>query len=100
MGSGERRGRIGGVSRYGAGPWRAARPGASGRRLLSLHFMRLMFSNDMDTVTDACWALSYLSDGPNDRIAAVIQAGVVPRMVELLGSATASVQTLALRCVG
>jgi importin subunit alpha-6/7 len=61
---------------------------------------RLLFSNDMETVTDACWALSYLSDGPNDRIQAVLNAGVAPRLVELLGSSTPSVQTPALRTVG
>ena len=46
---------------------------------------RLIFSNDIETVTDACWALSYISDGPNERIDAVLQAGVAPRLVELLG---------------
>eukprot|EP01041_Mallomonas_annulata_P010859 gene10859-22676_t len=61
---------------------------------------RLMFSTDMETVTDACWALSYLSDGPNERIQAVLNVGVAPRLVELLGSSTASVQTPALRTVG
>lgn len=61
---------------------------------------RLLFSQDMETVTDACWALSYLSDGPNDRIQAVLNAGVAPRLVELLNSQTMSVQTPALRTVG
>lgn len=36
---------------------------------------RLLFSQDIETVTDACWALSYISDGPNERIDAVLQAG-------------------------
>ena len=61
---------------------------------------RLIFSQDMETITDACWALSYLSDGPNDRISAVLQSGVAPRVVELLTMQNSSVQTPALRTVG
>ncbi|CAE7617116.1 IMPA1 [Symbiodinium microadriaticum] len=54
----------------------------------------------METVTDACWALSYMSDGTNDRIQCVLNSGVAPRLVELLGSSTPAVQTPALRTVG
>ena len=45
---------------------------------------RLIQSNDEEVLTDACWALSYLSDGQNEKIQAVIQTGVVRRLVELL----------------
>lgn len=45
---------------------------------------RLILSNDEEVLTDACWALSYLSDGTNDKIQAVIEAGVCRRLVELL----------------
>ncbi|KAJ6309486.1 hypothetical protein OIU77_015282 [Salix suchowensis] len=41
---------------------------------------RLIHSNDEEVLTDACWALSYLSDGTNDKIQAVIEAGVCPRL--------------------
>lgn len=61
---------------------------------------RLLFSQDIETVTDACWALSYISDGPDHRIQAVLNAGVAPRLVELLGSTSTAVQTPALRTVG
>ena len=45
---------------------------------------RLIQSNDEEVLTDACWALSYLSDGTNDRIQEVINTGVCRRLVELL----------------
>ena len=42
----------------------------------------------------------YLSDGPNDKIQAVIEAGVCRRLVELLMHQNPAVQTPALRSVG
>ncbi|KAK8623913.1 hypothetical protein V6N13_065273 [Hibiscus sabdariffa] len=61
---------------------------------------RLIHSNDEEVLTDACWALSYLSDGTNDKIQAVIEAGVCPRLVELLLNPSPSVLIPALRTVG
>jgi importin subunit alpha-1 len=43
---------------------------------------QLVHSNDEEVLTDACWALSYLSDGTNDKIQAVIEAGVCRRLAE------------------
>ncbi|KAI3826039.1 hypothetical protein L1987_00081 [Smallanthus sonchifolius] len=61
---------------------------------------RLIRSNDEEVLTDACWALSYLSDGTNDKIQAVIDAGVCQRLVELLLHPSPSVLIPALRTVG
>jgi len=60
----------------------------------------LIFSTDEEVLTDACWALSYLSDGPNEKIQAVIESGVCRRLVELLLHPSPAVQTPALRTVG
>jgi len=63
----------------------------------------LIRMQDDAVLTDACWALSYLSDdtGPhNQKIQAVIEAGVCPRLVELLMHKSPNVKTPALRTVG
>ena len=60
----------------------------------------LIFFDDEEVLTDACWALSYLSDGNNDKIKAVVESGVVKRLVELLLHQSVSVQTPSLRTVG
>ncbi|CAN1352969.1 Endoglucanase 25 [Linum perenne] len=45
---------------------------------------RLIHSDDEEVLTNVCWALSHLSVGTNDKIQAVIEIGVCPRLVELL----------------
>jgi HEAT repeat protein len=60
----------------------------------------LLYDGDDEVLTDACWALSYLSDGTNDKIQAVLDSGISRRMVELLMHQSFPVQTPALRTVG
>jgi importin subunit alpha-6/7 len=61
---------------------------------------KLVYSLDDEVLIDACWAISYLSDGSNDKIQAVIEAAIPRRLVELLLHASTTVQTPALRSVG
>ncbi|KAJ3279875.1 Importin alpha subunit (Karyopherin alpha subunit) (Serine-rich RNA polymerase I suppressor protein) [Borealophlyctis nickersoniae] len=61
---------------------------------------KMIHFNDEEVLTDACWAISYLSDGANEKIQAVIEAGVCRRLVDLLLFPSYSVQTPALRSVG
>ncbi|KAJ6509439.1 armadillo-type protein [Mycena vitilis] len=61
---------------------------------------KLIYSLDDEILIDACWAISYLSDGSNDKIQAVIESGVCRRLVDLLLHSSTSVQTPALRSVG
>lgn len=61
---------------------------------------KVLCNTDPDLLADACWAISYLSDGTDDRIQAVIDAGVSRRLVELLLHTQQSVVSAALRAVG
>ncbi|ODQ68290.1 ARM repeat-containing protein [Nadsonia fulvescens var. elongata DSM 6958] len=61
---------------------------------------KLIYSYDDEVLVDACWAISYLSDGTNEKIQAVIDAGIPRRLVELLGHESTLVQTPALRSIG
>jgi importin subunit alpha-1 len=63
-------------------------------------FVHLLGMEDDEVVTDACWALSYLSDGPNENIQAVLEAGVTGRLIQLLAHPNSAVKTPALRTCG
>lgn len=60
----------------------------------------LLMSNDIEILVDACWTASYLSDGPNHKIQAVIDAAIIPQLVNLMKHSSPKVHIPALRAVG
>ncbi|CAI9109255.1 OLC1v1009042C1 [Oldenlandia corymbosa var. corymbosa] len=60
----------------------------------------IIHSDDQEVLADSCWALLYLFDGDNGKIQVVIEAGVCPRLVQLLLTDSPSVLVPAFRTVG
>lgn len=63
-------------------------------------FPHLLQNADPQVVADACWALSYLTDGDESCVDAVIQAGVLPLLMPLMERGSAKCVVPALRAVG
>ncbi len=62
---------------------------------------KILIENDVDDILiDVCWAMSYLSDGGEDRIPIIMSTGVMPRLVQLLQHPNIAVSVPCLRSIG
>jgi importin subunit alpha-2 len=60
---------------------------------------QLIHNDDEEILVDACSALSYLIDSPNELIQEVVNAGIVPQLITLLDNTKVAVISATLRTV-
>jgi len=61
----------------------------------------MLYTTDNEVLTHTCWALSHLCEGQTiQAVAAVVAAGVCPRLVAFLAYPVLEVKQPALRCIG
>lgn len=60
----------------------------------------LISNNDREVIQDAVWGLSYLTDGDEHMVQAVVDSGITNRCVELMGFDDVTIVMPALRTVG
>lgn len=60
----------------------------------------LVENQSEEILTDICWALSYISDGGQERIGVIIRTGVLPRLVQLLEHSHIAIAVACLRTIG
>lgn len=60
----------------------------------------LQNTTDEEAIIDATWALSYISDGSNTRIQAIVDLGLMPYLVRMLQNDKVSIIVPALRTLG
>ena len=62
---------------------------------------KVLIENDVDDILiDVCWAMSYLSDGGEERIPCILETGVLPRLVQLLQHPNIAISVPCLRSIG
>lgn len=62
---------------------------------------KVLIENDVeDILIDVCWAMSYLSDGGEERIPHILSTGVLPRLVQLLQHPNIAISVPCLRSIG